>query len=398
MKKTNLFLFTAFIIFAVIGIFACILSLPVQPPTPQPITHLELSQLDLAYSQDELNSIQAIQASDQNKLEDLFRIRHSLNNTKVYGTTFNSKYSEVEAQIKFEKFYNSALTSTQSIRELASFYRSKQRKAVFIGLLTQNILSNKGYIINPNIAEIVRNSAMLAYLEFNEPTTFSDTTLPARIVNKAYIEGLFYFYLKSNNRSDIARAIYWLSKASYNGSQYASAVLGLIYTIESKKYINEANTKNYDKLKSLAASLLYNVDSALISEGDPEIAFLIGTAYQSSIGKDLYAIPWYERAYFHFTDYGQAAGRLSLIYTFSEDVAHDYSKARSYAEVGVWKNNPASHFVLGFLYENGFDVTHDLDSASLHYSKACELGNNLACDRYKIVEQQLVINNQFVSN
>ncbi len=38
---------------------------------------------------------------------------------------------------------------------------------------------------------------------------------------------------------------------------------------------------------------------------------------------------------------------------------------------------------LGYIYENGTDVTQDMEKAKQYFSKSCSMGNKSACDEFK---------------
>ena len=204
---------------------------------------------------------------------------------------------------------------------------------------------------------------------------------------KDYIEGLFHLCVNSSNPTDIARAKYLLTQASYPPSyynEYASAILGALYATDARIYANSITPDNnkddqtITKLNDLAQRYLNQAaGNGIPSETDRGIAFLIGTAYQS-IGKDLYAVPWYEKSL--DSSLGQAYGRLSLLLIQGKDVPVDYNRAYHLAEFGAFRNNPLSYYVLGTLYKKGLGVTRDTNKANSYYAQGCALNNKLACE------------------
>ncbi len=61
----------------------------------------------------------------------------------------------------------------------------------------------------------------------------------------------------------------------------------------------------------------------------------------------------------------------------------DFSKARKYFERACDLNNGGGCSNLGVLYQNGQGVEKDLIKAAYFYSKACKLGDQLACEMLK---------------
>ncbi len=61
----------------------------------------------------------------------------------------------------------------------------------------------------------------------------------------------------------------------------------------------------------------------------------------------------------------------------------DFSKARKYFEKACDLNNGGGCGALGMLYENGQRVEKNLIKVAYFYSKACKLGEQLACKTLK---------------
>ncbi|WP_371937994.1 tetratricopeptide repeat protein [Helicobacter pylori] len=61
----------------------------------------------------------------------------------------------------------------------------------------------------------------------------------------------------------------------------------------------------------------------------------------------------------------------------------DFSKAKGYFEKACDLNNGGGCSNLGVLYQNGEGVEKNLIKATYFYSKACKLGEQLACKALK---------------
>ncbi|OLR51362.1 tetratricopeptide repeat protein [Helicobacter pylori] len=61
----------------------------------------------------------------------------------------------------------------------------------------------------------------------------------------------------------------------------------------------------------------------------------------------------------------------------------DFSKARKYFEKACDLNNGGGYAALGDLYYDGEGVEKNLIKAAQFYSKACKLGEQLACESLK---------------
>ena len=239
-------------------------------------------------------------------------------------------------------------------------------------------------INNVYLNKIIEDISVIALLNYSSPSTLDNSYNFNNYYIKDYIEGLFYLCINGKTPGDIARSKYFLTKISQEQSyykDYALAILGFLYITDAQFYTDQNNIQIATKLKSVAEDYLVQAAGNTIHKDiDPEISFLIGTAYQL-IEKDLYAIPWYQMAL--RSNNIRASGRLSLIYSLGKDVPVDYKRAYTLAQYGAQNNNPLSYYVLGVLYENGLGVSNDIGKAISYYKKGCTLGNNLSCQSYK---------------
>uniref|UniRef100_UPI000AF92760 tetratricopeptide repeat protein n=1 Tax=Aliarcobacter skirrowii TaxID=28200 RepID=UPI000AF92760 len=69
-------------------------------------------------------------------------------------------------------------------------------------------------------------------------------------------------------------------------------------------------------------------------------------------------------------------------------VRQDYKKAFEWYEKSASQGNTTAQNNLGVMYDNGYGVRQDKKIAKELYGKACDGGVQIACDNYKILNQQ----------
>lgn len=143
----------------------------------------------------------------------------------------------------------------------------------------------------------------------------------------------------------------------------------------------EACLKNHDK----------SACQALIDDGNIVSVERCGKNNCSDIGF-LYVLAGHYREAILYTEKAIALGDnvgyglLGAIY----GELNDYFNAKKYFEIGcneVSKIQAGSCFNLGQMYYSGRGVRQDYHKAAELYKKACDLGYQIGCDNYKIINE-----------
>ena len=79
---------------------------------------------------------------------------------------------------------------------------------------------------------------------------------------------------------------------------------------------------------------------------------------------------------------------LGLMYDNGYGVKQDYKKAFEWYEKAAKQGYANAQFNLGAVYDNGEGVRQDKKIAKEWFGKACDGGFQIACDNYKILNQQ----------
>ena len=84
----------------------------------------------------------------------------------------------------------------------------------------------------------------------------------------------------------------------------------------------------------------------------------------------------------------QAQFNLGYMYNKGKDVRQDYSQAFNWFQKSANQDYAEAQYNLGLMYANGQGVRQNKVTLKELFGKACENGNQLGCDKYRILNQQ----------
>nr|WP_315042157.1 tetratricopeptide repeat protein [uncultured Moraxella sp.] len=125
----------------------------------------------------------------------------------------------------------------------------------------------------------------------------------------------------------------------------------------------------------------------LANQGDAQAQFNLGYMYNK--GKDVrqdysQALYWYQKS----ANQGNALAQNNLGGMYVRGVGQDYSQAFNWFQKSANQDYAEAQYNLGLMYENGQGVRQNKVILKELFGKACENGNQLGCDNYRILNQQ----------
>uniref|UniRef100_UPI000ABB6F17 tetratricopeptide repeat protein n=1 Tax=Aliarcobacter cryaerophilus TaxID=28198 RepID=UPI000ABB6F17 len=78
---------------------------------------------------------------------------------------------------------------------------------------------------------------------------------------------------------------------------------------------------------------------------------------------------------------------LGLMYYKGQGVKQNYKKSFEWFEKAANQGYVNAQYNLGVMYENGDGVNKNYKKVKEYFGKACEGGKQLACDKYKSLNQ-----------
>lgn len=189
--------------------------------------------------------------------------------------------------------------------------------------------------------------------------------------------GLMYFD-GDGVRQNSAQACELIKKSAAQGNSNAQNHLGLMYAKGEGVNQNFAQAKEW-----------YEKSAA---QGNAEAQYNLGLMlYQASLGdpqKFIQAFKWFEKS--AAQGYAGAQFNLGVMYAQGEGVSQDFAQAISlWEQAAAQKHNSAvtAQFYLGVIYHDGRGVSQDFAQAKEWYKKACDNGNQQACEFYLKLEE-----------
>lgn len=184
--------------------------------------------------------------------------------------------------------------------------------------------------------------------------------------------------------SDRKKSFYWYEKAALQGDMEAQIEV-------ARKYESGSGVE-----KDMSKALKWYKKAA--KQGDSHSALMVGYAYYGDDGieRDVHEIlHWMETA----ARLGEGSATSTVVeilyngYAGEVDYPEAFSKATYYLD-NVFKEDNENYFYLldddeaylnymmGLMYEKGHGVRQSYDQAKEYFGKACDLGEQRACDRY----------------
>ena len=174
------------------------------------------------------------------------------------------------------------------------------------------------------------------------------------------------------------KAFEWFKKSAAQGYAEAQYGLGLMY--ESGEGVNQ----NFSQAKEWYGK------SA--EQGNAKAQYHLGLMlYKASLGdhqKFTQAFKWFEKS--AAQGYAGAQFNLGVMYAQGEGVSQDFAQAISlWEQAAAQKHDSAvtAQFYLGVIYHDGRGISQDFSQAKEWYRKACDNGNQQACEFYLKLEE-----------
>lgn len=201
---------------------------------------------------------------------------------------------------------------------------------------------------------------------------------------------------------DSEKAFYWYEQAALNGDIEAQKEMADYYS--SGTYVEQ----------DLRKSFIWSLKAA--GQGDPYSALIVGRGYYNGYGitKDIdRALSWmrfaakngeddaavdlieilyngYKRNGYDIpVDYSNVFAQIkyyfNFVYLSDPELDEKYSKGEFDWYPISTKNEAYLKYVLGMLYEKGQGTRQSYEDAKEAYGRACDLGEQRACDRYSVI-------------
>ena len=142
-----------------------------------------------------------------------------------------------------------------------------------------------------------------------------------------------------------------------------------------------AQEKCWERDKSACEALINN-GLPSVEQCDKDTCGFAGAVYYNA-KRYKEAIPYYEKA-IALGD-NDVYALLGLTYYL---LLQDYHNAKKYAEIGCNKGIAENCHILGRLYYDGQGVQQDYHKAFELFKKACDMGEQVGCDNYKLLNKQ----------
>lgn len=132
--------------------------------------------------------------------------------------------------------------------------------------------------------------------------------------------------------------------------------------------------------------------------GDAEAQYDLGMMYLSGT----HGFPKHFAKAYHWFLQSAAQGHtdaqftLGTLYIFGrdKDIPQDYQQARYWYEKAAAQDHVEAQFLLGVMYEDGTGGPSDWDKALEWYQKACEGGDEKACEAYEELIELMELESQ----
>ncbi|KAK8892535.1 hypothetical protein M9Y10_029768 [Tritrichomonas musculus] len=255
--------------------------------------------------------------------------------------------------IAFQKEY------VEKVNELKGIIKEKEQTSQhLIDQIAQNEKEIKTYrAMNNDKTKIIGelNESMI-----NQIRMFKSKLDKYESSNCNFCSGLSYLH-KADNGKDTIHSILYLERSSAEGNQYASFLLGLLYSIGDGVEQNiQRSIEYYQKAADLGCS------SALNNLG---YMYQKGNGVERNISK---AIEYYKKA--ADLEDPTALYNLGSMYENGNGVELNISKAIEFYQKAADLENPPALHNLGEKYEKGIGVEQDNSKAFEYYQRAADLG------------------------
>ncbi|MDK2070534.1 tetratricopeptide repeat protein, partial [Aliarcobacter butzleri] len=86
--------------------------------------------------------------------------------------------------------------------------------------------------------------------------------------------------------------------------------------------------------------------------------------------------------------FADAQNNIGFLYGNGQGVKQDFKKAKEWYEKAAAQGDVQAQYNIGFLYGNGQGVKQDKRIAKQWFGKACDGGAQIACNNYRILNEQ----------
>lgn len=189
------------------------------------------------------------------------------------------------------------------------------------------------------------------------------------------------WYTGEAGRVDEPRAKSLLEQASVDGDAISRMWLARVYAAGRMGY-----TPEYNLAQAIAETVITDIQR-LSELGEPEAAFLLGSAYAEGLGKDIddaASAHWYRIA----AEKGHllAQQELGTLYAAGRGVEQNDEMAVYWWRQAAEAGGAIAQYQLGLMYQTGRGVSTDLQAARNWFEKAAGRGEPRALEALTLLE------------